>query len=182
MWKYLGITLGVTTLLTGFASGVLGIQLSDGTNAFEKAPRLLDAITTYSSVRVPAAKYYFTIAVPENAGEPLGKIVIGQRYSPETIRFSPEKTVAFEGTYTNRGKSFTINEAQWDRQFETVTVTFDPPIEPGNTITLGLKPIQNPDYGGVYLFGVTVFPVGENSAGLYLGVGRLHFYQNGDRQ
>lgn len=182
MLKYLGATFAVTGLITCLTSASLAIQFSDGTTSFEKSPLLLDAITTYSSVRVPAAKYYFTINVPQDAGEPVEKIVIGQRYSPETISFYPEKTVAFEGTYRNRGERFTIKNSEWDRGMETVTVTFEPPIPPGNTITLRLKPIKNPDYGGVYLFGVTVFPVGENSRGLYLGAGRIHFYQNGDRQ
>ncbi|WP_013325351.1 DUF2808 domain-containing protein [Gloeothece verrucosa] len=181
MWKYLGATLGITSLLTCLGSPVLAIQFADGTRSFEKSPLLLDAITTFDGVRVPAAKYYFTIEIPEDVGEPVGKIVIGQRYSPQTIDFYPEKTVAFVGTYTHRGENYTIKNAEWDRQFETVTVTFDPPIPPGNTVTVGLKPIRNPDYGGVYLFGVTVFPQGEDSLGLYLGVGRFHFYQNGDR-
>jgi len=45
-------------------------------------------------------------------------------------------------------------------------------------VTIGVKPRRNPDFGGVYLFGVTAFPAGEKSRGLYLGAGRLHFFEN----
>ena len=42
-------------------------QLSDGKTFFDHAPLLLEASTTYKDVWVWAAKYYFTIFLPENA-------------------------------------------------------------------------------------------------------------------
>lgn len=57
-----------------------------------------------------------------------------------------------------------------------ITAEFATPIPPGTTVTVGLKPRKNPQYDGVYLFGVTAFPAGETVQELYLGVRRLHFY------
>ena len=59
-----------------------------------------------------------------------------------------------------------------------VTFVFDEPVQPGETVTVRVKAKRNPRVGGIYLFGVTAFPEGgEDSPGLYLGSGRLHFYK-----
>ena len=42
------------------------------------------------------------------------------------------------------------------------TVTFNPPIQPGQTVTVALDATANPWYGGVYLFGVTAYPEGNS--------------------
>ena len=67
---------------------------------------------------------------------------------------------------------------QWNQETNSMTITFNPPISPGTTITVGLKPFQNPSVAGTYLFGVTVFPEGAIAQSMYLGVGRLHFYKD----
>ena len=61
---------------------------------------------------------------------------------------------------------------------KTVSLIFDRGVEPGETITIALKPIRNPSVEGVYLFGVTAFPRAEEAHGQFLGYGRLHFYRN----
>jgi hypothetical protein len=33
---------------------------------------------------------------------------------------------------------------------------------------------HNPIGGGVYLFGVTAYPMGDHSSGMFLGYGRFH--------
>ena len=65
------------------AENVQAIQLADGTVSFEKSPRLIGAITTFKASRVWGAKYYFTLNVPEAAGEPLQKVTISQRQGTE---------------------------------------------------------------------------------------------------
>jgi hypothetical protein len=167
-------------LLISSATPAGGIELADGTTAFTQSPRLLSAVTTFSAVRVWSAKYYFTVELPGGAGERLGKLSFQQKSSPETIRFKLDKTFAFAGTPDNRGESITVKETLLNQEDGTITVIFAPPVSAGKTLTVGLKPIKNPTYGGVYLFGVTAFPEGEKPAGMYLGVGRLHFYSNGD--
>lgn len=57
-----------------------------------------------------------------------------------------------------------------DRKKQTVILNFDPPVTPGQTITIGLRPVQNPWISGVYLFGVTANPRGEKSHGQFRGL------------
>ena len=154
------------------------VKLSDGKVYFVQPPRLLGASTTQNSTRVWGATYYFTLNVPENAGEPLRQIMIAQQPSPDRIRFDVKDTHAFEGT-RRKGTPLTLSNAVEDRATQTVTLQFDPPVAPGKTITIALSPIVNPDVGGVYLFGVTAFPLGENPYGQFLGFGRLQFYDSG---
>ena len=51
---------------------------------------------------------------------------------------------------------------------------FATPIEPGNTVTIAIKPTQNPTQDGIYLFGLTAYPTGDNSQGMYLGSSRIY--------
>lgn len=153
------------------------IQLQDGTVYFVQPPDLVEA-TTFNSVNVWGATYYFTINVPENAGEPLQRVTITQREGTDNIRFDLEDSRAFVETRSNKGARLTLGSIP-NREKKTVSVIFDPPVTPSQTVTIGLRPVQNPKSSGVYLFGVTAFPVGEKSHGQFLGFGRLHFHGNG---
>ena len=158
------------------------VELADGTVSFEKPPLLIGGITTFRGVRMWGAKYYFTLFLPENAGEPLKKVTISQRQGAETILFRTSDTLAFQGTPRKKGEKLTVAEVIHNRETETVAVSFEPPIAPGTTFTIGLIPRRNPDFGGIYLFGVTAFPAGEKPYGLYLGAVRLSFDEpGGDR-
>ncbi len=155
---------------------VRAVQLADGTVSFAKSPRLTSARTTFKWVRVWGAKYYFTLAIPEDAGEPLQKVTISQRQGSDTIKFLVEETFAFEGTFNNRGKPLATETFSENEGSTPLLVTFIDSVPPGSSVTIGLKPRQNPRWAGVYLFGITAFPAGEKPRGLYLGVGRLHFF------
>lgn len=156
---------------------VSAVQLSNGTVYFNSPPRLAGAATTQNGVYAWSATYYFDLEVPENAGEPLQKVTIAQEPSGDTVRFSEKETAAFENG--RRGNRLTLGEVTSDRKTRTVTVNFNPPIQPGRKVTIALSPDRNPAYAGVYLFGVTAFPAGEKSYGQFLGFGRLHFYDSG---
>ena len=148
---------------------------------FRKSPRLLKVMTTYGEVSVRVAKYYITIDLPEDAGQSLGNVTISQRQGFQQFVFIPDETFAFIGTRNQRGEAINISRVDYNpRNKNTISITFDPPIPPGNTFTLGLKPESNPDYDGIYLLGITAYPVGEKPEGLYLGVGRLTFYRSGN--
>lgn len=170
------ITIFLVSLSIISASSTQAIELEGGRTAFEKSPRLLNAVTTLNSIRTWGAKYYFTIELPENAGEAIAKVAIQQRKGSDEIDFYGEETFAFEGDRTDKGKDLPLSAANWDEETQTISLTFDTPIAPGTTFTVGLKPKRNPDVGGIYLFGVTAFPTGQKPEGLYLGVGRLSFY------
>ncbi|WP_157723268.1 DUF2808 domain-containing protein, partial [Salmonella enterica] len=92
------------------------------------------------------------------------------------IRFDLKDSFAFEGERSNRRQKLKFQDATSDRNTKTVSLTFDPPLSPGQIITIALKPVQNPQISGVYLFGVTAFPPGEKAHGQFLGYGRLQFY------
>lgn len=154
------------------------VQLRDGKVYFVQPPRLIKVTTTFNHTRVSGATYYFTISLPENAGEPLQKVIINQHQGVENINFRLKKSIAFTGKRSRRGEKIPLKDVTRDKKSRTVSIVFDTPVSPGKTITIGLKPDYNPMAGGIYLFGVTAFPVGEKSHGQFMGFGRLHFYGN----
>jgi hypothetical protein len=147
---------------------------------FEAPPQLTDTAATFNSVRVWGAKYYFSLVLPEDAGEPLKIIEIEQLPAPDKIEYELDETFAFVGTRSNRGESLSLNEVELNEETNTISITFDPPIQPGTAFTIGLEPLRNPAFGGTYLFRVRVLPAGNLPCGLDLGVGRLQFYENHD--
>ena len=152
------------------------VQLRDGKVYFVQVPRLLKATTTFDDVNIWGATYYFTVKVPSDAGEPLQRITINQHSGFDMIHFDLKDSFAISKSNGKKEKlPLQITEKP---KSKTVSVTFDPAVEPGNTITIALKPVRNPSAEGVYLFGVTAFPKGEKSHGQFLGYGRLHFYRN----
>ena len=177
--RAIAIVLGVG--LWGFnITDVRAVRLADGTVAFAKPPQLLDAITTFRAVRARGAKYYFTLSLPQTAEESLQKITVNLRQGADDINYRLDKTIAAVGKARNRTEPIAIESTTFDAETETVTVTFARPIAPGTTFTVGLRPQQNPDFGGTYLFGITAFPAGEKSLGIYLGAARLQFDDSSD--
>ncbi|MBD2304147.1 DUF2808 domain-containing protein [Chroococcidiopsis sp. FACHB-1243] len=178
--RLLGTAIAVGLGLGGvIPSTVQAVKLGDGSVAFVQPPDLLEATTTFDSVSVWGATYYFTIAIPKAASEPLQRVTIHQKEGADNIRYKLDDTRAFVGTRRDRGDKIQLGEVTHDRETRTVTVNFDPPIPPGRAITIGLRPRANPTTSGVYLFGVTAFPPGEKVRSQFMGFGRLHFYNNG---
>jgi len=162
----------------GFAPGAIAVRQADGTVSFEASPRLLSATTTFRGVSQRGAKYYFTVSVPETAGEPLETVVISKRSGTSEIDYRLDRTFAFAGTRRERGRELPLAAVDYDEATEVFTIAFAEPVAPGETFTVGLRPVRNPRFGGTYLFAVEVFPRGEKTLGLNLGVGRLQFIEN----
>ncbi len=156
------------------------IELSDGTVTFAKSPRLLDAFTTFKSVRITRSRYYFTFELPPDAGEPLQRMTFRQGKAPESIRLLPDDTNAFQGRPRDKERELAIQNVNYNEDNDTIDVVFDPPISPGTTFTIGLRSVRNPDFAGVYLYRVKAYPRGDKSIGLDLGVGRFHFFDDFD--
>ena len=154
----------------------LALELPDGQTFFNRSPRLIRAATSFRGRNNHFATYYFTIEVPRDTGEALKAIKIEQRQNfRETIIFKAEESRAFIGDSLAGGEPLSLAAVGGEEETPgVVTVVLDPPVSPGNTITVAVKPKHNPNISGVYLFGVTTYPEGENSQGLYLGSGRLH--------
>lgn len=179
---WLGLVSALSLGMGGAAGFVVpaaqAVELN-GQTQFTRAPLLDNATTTENTTLVSSSIYYFTLTVPEDAGEPLGQIVISQKdgdTSARRIRYDTDDTRAFTGTPGDRGEALPV-QTTFDRDSQTVTVTFDQPVAPGTVVTIGLEPDRNPRLGGVYLFGVTAYPAGESVSGQFLGYGRLQFYE-----
>jgi len=174
--QILSATLAATVgILAGWQQAE-AVQLADGTVYFVQPPSLLAATTTFSDACVWSATYYFTVNLPENAGEPLQRVVINQQEGGEDVDFRLQESRAFAGIQRKKGGNLPIQEVTTDEKTRSIAITFDPPIPPGKTVTIALEPARNPCFGGVYLFGVTAFPPGEKAHGQFLGFGRFHFY------
>ena len=148
-------------------------------NYFLALPKLLGVWTTQDRAWDRNAIYLFTIEVPEGSREPLDRLQIEQWEGTRFIRFDLEDSFAFEGTRSNRQGVFSLGSITVDKDQRSLMVTFDPPVPPGKTVTLGLRPIANPP-DGIYLYRVTAYPPGEQAEGYRMGFGRLHFYENDD--
>ena len=88
----LGLGLGSTVV-----PGALAVRLRDGKVHFVQPPSLVSATTTRNEASAWSATYYFTVAVPENADEPLGQLMLEQREGVDTLRYRLGETFAYEG-------------------------------------------------------------------------------------
>jgi hypothetical protein len=172
--------IGAAVVAVGAVSSqAIAVQLADGMTYFERPPSLLDATSNRDTVARAGGTYYFTLDVPENAGEPLGQVAIAQyqgNSSRQRVEFEADETTAFQGTRSDRGEGIRVSAANFDDETRTLSVIFEPAIAPGTTVTVAARPERNPRSEGVYLFGVTAYPEGVDPYGQFLGYGRFHFY------
>lgn len=174
----IAITFGGILLHSSFALPSQAVQLQDGKVYFAHPPSLVSAATTERQTSSSGASYYFTLSIPEDAGEPLQQVEIAQRdgsTQARLVQFNAEDSRAFVGTRRGHGDALTLGENRFDRDAQTLSIVFDPPVPPGTTVTLELQPKRNPRRDGIYLFGVTAYPAGADSHGQFLGYGRLQF-------
>lgn len=180
--SWLGLAIAVTisgTLLHNFSPlPVEAVQLQDGKVYFVNPPSLVSAATTERRTSDSSASYYFTLSIPTDAGEPLQRVDIAQRDGStrsRLVQFDAADSRAFVGTRRDRSDDLTLGENRFDRDTQTLSIVFDPPVPPGTTVTLQLQPKRNPLQDGIYLFGVTAYPSGTDAYGQFLGYGRLQF-------
>lgn len=152
------------------------VELPNGQTAFVRSLRLTRAATSFVRKSNSAATYQFTIEVPKDAGEALKSIKIVQRNGSNRVVFKDNKSRASEGNSLS-GASIPLAPVKGESKPGEITLIFDTPVEPGNTVTIAVQPKHNPSIGGVYLFGITAYPTGDNSPGLFLGSGRIHINQ-----
>jgi hypothetical protein len=147
-----------------------------GATYFQRAPWKVDLVSYHSIVGQPSARYYFTVALPEDAGASLAGLTIRQsRGVDNQFRFSPERTQAFVGRPRQEGQAIAV-EASFDARQREVRVTFPEPVAPGTTFTVMLKPWANPSVSDTYMFQVQAFPAGPNPSPASLGFATLRIY------
>jgi hypothetical protein len=152
-----------------------------GETFFSHSPQLTRAAVASIGAYTPST-YEFTLTVPQDAGQPLKAVKIAQSESPETVRFDISNSKAFLGqrlTASSEIRLASVGDEQPTNPGEA-TIVFDQPVQPGSTVTIALAVRRNPIWSGVYLFGVTAYPTGENGMGQFLGYGRINFYGNSD--
>jgi hypothetical protein len=89
----LGTTLALIAGIGGVTEVTQAVQLRDGTVYFVQPPDLVDATTTFNSANVWGATYYFTINIPQEAGESLQRVTISQREGTDNIRYNLSDTL-----------------------------------------------------------------------------------------
>ena len=167
-------TLTFSLLIPSTFTTVNAFEVGEDKAVFLAAPRLTRTAATNLSANGPST-YHFTIQVPADAGEPIRAVRITQQPNLEKIDFVVERTSAFQGDSFAGGPSLSLNSIGGAApDSNEVTLEFEKPVQPGETVTVALK-AKNPRLGGVYQFGIEAFPSGENSPGLYLGSAYLRF-------
>lgn len=152
-------------------------QFSDGRTFFDHPPSLIRATTSNPATRF-SSTYEFTLTIPASAGASLQAVTISQESVADTVRFDVGRTVAFAGNRYGVGDRLPLASTGGceSRNHKQTTIVFNPPVQPGTTVTIALEASRNPDTSGIYLFGVTAYPAGERGNGLFLGYGRLTFH------
>ncbi len=166
-WIYKGHRQCFAVLAAGVLGGGLAsypaaaVRFADGTVQFVGVPRLGKVTTTDSQAWAWGATYLFTLQMPEDASEPLGRVMLQQTEGVDTVEFNLKRTYA----YLNGDRRQVAAVEAINVKPDTLELIFDPPIPPGSTLTIGVRPYTNPNTGGVYLFGVTTAPAGGEGAG-----------------
>lgn len=171
------LALGMALPTALFTLPAIAGRFSNGKTFFERSPQLLRAAASNVTATVPGVTYEFTLTVPADAGAPLQSLFIDQNANREAVQFSG-KQLAFAGDRYEAGPVVTLAKVVDSKPTTGETkVVFDPPIQPGTTVTIALEAKSNPS-SGAYLFGLTAYPAGENGIGQFLGYSRLHFYNS----
>lgn len=141
-------------------------------------PSFVGATVPHDNINFRLSWYYFTVNLPVDSQQSLGKITITPGQNFESINFNLPETKAFIGTFRNRGEPINIQAVNLAENNQSIEIIFAEPIPPNTVVTVALRARQNPSSEGVYLFRIHAFPAGENPVGLDLGVARLSFYQS----
>ena len=126
-----------------------------------------------------SSTYEFTLTIPKDAGQPLKAVTITQATNVETVQFDVTRSKAFNSRRA-AGSEIQLASVGGDQPSNPgeAMIVFDQPVLPGNTVTIALAARRNPIGSGVYQFGITAYPDGENRLGQFLGYGRINFYGN----
>ena len=145
----------------------------NGQSFFTQPPWRVEFTNYDWHVDAGGPEYYFTVALAENAGAHLGGLVITQTSgSDQTFWIDPKETSAFFGRPRHEGDAIPV-EAQFHEQKRSMRVDFPDPPPPGSTLTVVLRPPNNPSLNDIYLFAVEALPAGANPSAASLGFARM---------
>ena len=166
--RWLGI--GVLSLLAQGPGWTLELN---GQSFFTQPPWRVEFTNYDWHVDAGGPEYYFTVALAENAGAHLGGLVITQTSgSDQTFWIDPKETSAFFGRPRHEGDAIPV-EAQFHEQKRSMRVDFPDPPPPGSTLTVVLRPPNNPSLNDIYLFAVEALPAGPKTSAAPLDIARM---------
>ena len=148
-----------------------------GQTWFVRPPWKVEFRNFYWYVMQTGGEYYFTVTLPEQAGVGLGGLEIQQTRGVDTqFPFMAERTRAFLGRPRREGPALPV-QARFDGQRRRVSVQFPEPPQPGQTITVALRPWYNPSQADTYMFAVQALPAGPNPVPASLGFATMPIYE-----
>jgi len=160
---------------TVWGSAAAAIELR-GKTYFRRPPWSVDLISYYTTVWEPWAEYYFTVKLDPDAGAPLAGLIITQtRGVDRQFPFNVEASRAFLGRPRQQGAAVPVR-ASFDQASRSFEISFPEPVAPGNTVTVVLKPWNNPAMADTYMFQVMAYPSGPDPSPTPLGYGTLRIY------
>jgi hypothetical protein len=125
-----------------------------GQTYFTNPPWKVDFTNYYWYVNQAQGEYYFTVTLAENAGAGLGGLVITQiRGVDRNFSLAPQRAHAFIGRPRREGAAVPV-EATFDQATRTLRAVFPEPPQPGQEVTLALRPPLNPTWADTYVFAV----------------------------
>ena len=147
-----------------------------GQTWFAKPPWKVDFRNYYWYVMQTGGEYYFTLTLPEQAGVGLGGLLIQQtRGVDRQFPLMAERSRAFLGLPRREGAAIPV-EADFDNQRRIFSLRFPQPPQPGQTITVALRPWYNPAQADTYMFSVQALPAGPNPVPASLGFATMPIY------
>ena len=153
----------------------------NGQSYFTQPPWRVEFTNDDWLVDAGGPEYYFTVALAENAGAHLGGLVITQTSgSDQTFWVDPKQTSAFFGLPRRESEAIPVR-AEFHAQKRIMRVEFPDPPPPGSTLTVVLRPPNNPSLNDLYLFAVEVLPAGPNPSAAPLGFARMEILDGWDR-
>jgi hypothetical protein len=159
---YLTVATTAASLLIGLGEGAMSLDFQ--TIRFDHAPRL-------SRVAIVNQKAYFTVTIPEDAGEGLAKLSFSDLDQEGTrLPFNLENTQVLLGTRAS-GRAIG-NGGAWVDETGVVWVEFAPVLAPGTTFTVVLEMAENVS-PGARDYGIAAYPEAENSIPAFVGEVRL---------
>lgn len=165
-------TLGISSTL--WCAPALTSRLPNNRIVFDRPPEIIEA-TVLPTATAGDGQFQIVINLPYNAGEPMEALVVHPRDTSMCFPFDPYGSEAYLGKPESVMAEIPLASVGGMMMSPgEVLVVFSEPIEPGNQVTVRLQP-KHPPVPGIYEFGVTVYPSGDNPVGQFLGYETLRF-------
>lgn len=162
----------------GIASAPVARALElHGTTVFVRSPWKADLISYDSIAGSGPVTWYLTLSLDPDAGASLARISFQQsRGADWNFQYSPELTTAFLGRPRQQGRTLPVR-AVFEEKARRLIVDFPEPVAPGQTVTVALRPWNNPAVADTYLFQVVVWPAGPQAQASPVGTSTLRIYE-----